>query len=105
MGRRTGSAGATSRASGEPTGEGDVEAGQALYNELPGDTANSCAECHGNLETNDFHQLVDKVPERTDQELYDIIADGIGYMPALGGDLSEQNITDIVAFLRATFPE
>lgn len=90
----------------EPSGEPDTNAsaGQELFFELPGDTANSCSECHGNLDTNDFHQLSEKVPERTDEELSDVIVNGIGYMPALGGDLSEQNIADIIAFLRETYP-
>ena len=91
--------------SNEPSEEEtDPSYGQELFFDLPGEVANSCSGCHGNLETTDFHQLSEKVPERNDEELRDVIVNGLGYMPAFGNDLSEQNIYELIIFLRTTFP-
>src|SRR5437764_7677621 len=72
-----------------------IEAGEALY-------AEHCAECHGeNLRSAgaipDLRQL------RPDQRAHFIqtVTDGSGQMPAWGGILSEQDMDNLWAYIRA----
>ena len=72
-----------------------IEAGEALYSE-------HCAECHGeNLRSSgsipdlrDLHQ---------DQRAYfdQTVSDGKGQMPAWGGQLDEQQLNQLWAYIRA----
>jgi mono/diheme cytochrome c family protein len=72
-----------------------IESGEALY-------AEHCAECHGeNLRSGgaipDLRQL------RPDQRGYfnQRVTDGSGQMPAWGGILSEQDMDNLWAYIRA----
>jgi mono/diheme cytochrome c family protein len=72
-----------------------IEAGEALYSE-------HCAECHGeNLRSAgaipDLRQL------RPDQRAYFIqtVTDGRGQMPAWGGTLSDKDMNNVWAYMRA----
>lgn len=94
----------------QPTG--DARSGQALY-------AERCVLCHGRQGQGwDWSQKVDKppvpvpdlaqaVPGRDDQFLFAIVRDGgeaVGktrFMPAFGFQLSDQEVWDLVAYIRA----
>lgn len=82
---------------------GDVGNGEAVY------TAN-CAVCHladGTGETNggvgdDLVQSLSDEPEE-DSEYIDIILNGEGDMTAFDGLLEDQEIADVVAYMRDAF--
>src|SRR5262249_32660351 len=72
-----------------------IEAGAALYDE-------HCAECHGeNLRSGGA--VPDLRDVRADQLAYFVqtVTDGRGQMPAWGGVLSEQEIGQLWAYIRA----
>jgi mono/diheme cytochrome c family protein len=83
-------------------GGGDVANGEALFA--------SCAGCHGADGTGGIDiggtpstDLTVSVPARTDAELEEIIKNGYG--SAMPGQYSDaQEIADVIAYLRATFP-
>ena len=76
---------------------GDAEAGETTF-------ADNCARCHGADGTGDFGpNLYDRVPMRDQDTLARRILLGIGPMPAWDDTFSDQEIADLMAFLRATF--
>jgi mono/diheme cytochrome c family protein len=95
---------------------GDVERGRALY-------AERCALCHGaqgegwdwakKVETPPVPvpDLARAAPERSDDFLFRVVRDGgeaVGrtrFMPAFGFQLSEQDVWDLVAYIRALPPK
>lgn len=83
-------------------GGGDATAGAEVY-------SGTCEGCHGPDGTLGVEiggeasaDLTVEVPEQTDAQLTDIISNGYGTMPAQS--LSETEIADCIAYLRATFP-
>ena len=74
--------------------EGDAVAGEDLYN-------SSCAGCHGADGTGVSGPDLTSglVSGMSDDAISDVIANGEGSMPAITSD--DQEIADIVAFLRA----
>lgn len=81
---------------------GDAASGAALY-------TSTCAGCHGEdgLLATDIggtasSDLTVRVPAMTDDELADQIQNGGTAMPAQYSDA--QDIADVIAHLRATFP-
>ena len=74
--------------------------GKKLYNEY-------CASCHGA----DGRPLAPDMPDfslregliATDTALFEIIADGIGIMPGYKGIISDEDIRDLVTFMRFNF--
>src|SRR6185503_5535221 len=76
---------------------GDPVAGEAVF----GDT---CAVCHGadGAGMNNAPSLAVEVPDQTDAELEDIILNGYGDMAAQ--DLTDQEVADVIAYCRETFP-
>ncbi len=83
-------------------GGGDVTNGESLFG--------SCAGCHGADGTGGIDiggtpstDLTVSVPARTDAELEEIIKNGYG--TAMPGQYSDaQEIADLIAYLRVTFP-
>lgn len=74
---------------------GDVTRGEAVFE--------VCAVCHGADGTGGSGpSLVEEVPDQTDAELEDIILNGYGDMAAQ--DLTDQEVADVIAYCRATFP-
>jgi mono/diheme cytochrome c family protein len=76
--------------------QGDATRGEQLF-------ALHCAACHG-ADGSGGSQGVDlreEVPHHSDRELVRIMANGTGIMLAPG--LSDQEIADVLAYLRATF--
>lgn len=81
----------------EAASAADINEGRQLYDEY-------CAHCHGADGSGEFpgmpdfqrgHQLM-----RPDQELFTVISQGQGSMPSFEGLLYEQEILDVVAYLR-----
>lgn len=80
------------------SGGGDATAGAQVY-------ADTCATCHGANGTEGeptYPSLVVEIPDQTDAQLESIIQDGYGDMPAQG--LTDTELADVIAYLRATFP-
>ncbi len=76
---------------------GEPSRGAALF-------ATNCARCHGADGTGDFGpNLYDRVPMRDDDTLARRLLLGLGPMPAWDSVLSDQELADLLAFLRATF--
>lgn len=79
------------------TTTGDATSGAALF-------AANCARCHGADGTGDFGpNLYDRVPMRDDETLVRRLLLGLGPMPAWDSVFSDQELADILAFLRGTF--
>lgn len=75
--------------------EGDATAGATVF-------ADTCAVCHGESgEGGTGPALTDEVPEKSDEELVDIIRNGYEEMAPV--DLEDQEIADVLAYLRDTF--
>jgi mono/diheme cytochrome c family protein len=87
---------------GEETGlgalelQGDASRGESLF-------AFHCASCHGGDGSGGSQgvDLREEVPHHSDRELVGLMANGKGTMPAPG--LSDQQIADVLAYLRETF--
>lgn len=95
-----------------PAWSGNPEQGQELYQER-------CVLCHGPKGHGwDWDSKVDRPPvpvpnlleilsQRSDDHLFRVIRDGgeaigrTGFMPAFGFNMSEQELKDIVAYLRS----
>ncbi len=84
---------------GDDTGEpivGSATAGEALYA--------ACASCHGvdGAGTEAYPSLIEEIPEKSDAEITDIVLNGTGSMAGYP-DFDDQDIADLLAYLRATF--
>ncbi len=77
---------------------GDRTAGAALF------SAN-CTPCHGEdgRGTERAPSLYDRVPPLSNLEVAATLIQGKGYMPVWGNRFEDQQLADLVAFLRATF--
>ena len=74
---------------------GNTANGEAVF-------ADKCSVCHGPQgegkgSTPAMSQAVDG---RSDDDLFTGLIDGIGSMPAMGSQLSDQEIADVVAFIK-----
>lgn len=78
--------------------DGDEAVGGALF-------TTNCSSCHGpdGSGTNFGPSLAERVPARDDEALLHSILLGRGNMPAWKDNLTDLNLADIRAFLRATF--
>ena len=64
--------------------------------------ANSCSGCHGaDGDSGSSPQLSSVVPPLSDEELTDVIVNGVGSMP--GGLVQEADVPALVSYLRDTF--
>jgi mono/diheme cytochrome c family protein len=78
---------------------GDVDRGRGLFE-------TTCAPCHGSDGSGGSQgvDLREHVPEHSDRELVRVMARGEDRMPD-PGLASDQEIADVLAYLRATFTE
>ena len=80
----------------DPTLVGDSQSGSSLY-------LSKCSGCHGSSALGSSGpSLQGAVQEQDDEELWNIILEGTGDMPAI--NLQPQKVADIVAWLRSIFP-
>ncbi len=86
----------------DPSNTQLVSAGERLY-------TTRCSGCHGALSDEISNQAApglngaSQAAQRTNEELYEIIANGKGTMPAFGNRLSESEIWAIVSFMRSAW--
>ena len=83
---------------------GDPVAGEKVFQ-------STCAnvKCHGpdgsgSGEKSKAADLADEVPTKSDAEIETIIREGFALMPAVDPPLSDQEIADVIAYLRQEFP-
>jgi cytochrome c551 len=82
---------------GSDFSSGDAAAGADVY-------ASTCQSCHGEDGTAGVGGASDlnvEVPEKSDDELAEIIQNGVGDMPAQ--NLDDTETADVIAYLRETF--
>ena len=81
-------------------GEGDVDAGEAVFR------AQTCTDCHGDQGEGGFGpNLESRFAQKTQWELLYTIVEGRADMPAWGEQLNDQQLTDLMAYLSATFAD
>lgn len=82
--------------------EGDVEAGEAVFRGASPEQ--TCTDCHGQNGEGGFGPSYDQVfAQKTDWQVMLTILGGRGAMPAWGEKLSDQQLADLMAFLRTNF--
>lgn len=85
-------------------GEGNVEAGEAVFRGASPEQA--CTDCHGEQGEGGFGpNLESRFASKTEWELLNTVLVGRGGMPAWGESLTDQQLTDLVAYLRANFAD
>lgn len=82
------------------TTEPDLENGARVYN-------STCATCHGDdgAGLGSASDLSEVLPEMTDDEVEEVIRDGAPGMPAFRSTLSDDEIRDVIAYIRDTFED
>lgn len=84
--------------------EGDAEAGEAVFRAATDEQ--TCTDCHGEQGEGGFGpNLESRFASKTEWELMTAILDGRGGMPAWGETLDDEQLADLLAFLRATFTD
>lgn len=75
---------------------GDAAAGEPLYQ-------SNCAACHGQDARGGTYDvdLVDHATHHEDEHFAQVILSGDGDMPAFEGQLEDQEIADIIAYIRS----
>lgn len=73
---------------------GDAAAGATVY-------ANDCASCHGADGSGDSGPSI--IGEDESEEIAEVVLFGEDDMPAFDGDLSDQDIADVVAYVAGGF--
>ncbi|MCA9658407.1 MAG: cytochrome c [Myxococcales bacterium] len=79
---------------------GDATSGESLY-------GTHCSSCHmadgtGNPGLN-YPSLVEHASKETDEEIVAIVLEGEEAMPAFRSQLSDQEVADVLAYIRATW--
>lgn len=89
---------ATDTISGILALSGDASNGESVY-------ASYCSGCHGTSgEGGTGPAMTEVIPEHSDEEIVDIIYNGVGTsMAGYGGTLSDQEIADLLAHLTSTY--
>lgn len=78
-------------------GSSDAADGEPVY-------SSTCAVCHGaEGQGGAGSALATVVPSLSDEEIIDIILNGTSGMIAYDGQLTDQQIADVFAYLRVTF--
>ncbi len=73
--------------------DGDLANGEVVYDD-------SCASCHGAAGSGGSGPALDGESEGT-EEIIDIILTGEGDMPSFEGDLTDQEIADVAAYVES----
>lgn len=82
--------------------EGDPTAGEEVFRNAS--ESQTCTDCHGENGEGDFGPAFEqRFAQRTDWQLMNTILNGRNAMPAWGDVLTDQELTDLFAYLRATF--
>lgn len=81
----------------EQPGPTPEEAGEVLYDQ-------HCAGCHGASGAGTYAGPPLAVASMSDEELLDQVLEGSGRMPGFAEKLSDDDLADLIAFLRAAFP-
>ncbi|MBV1857733.1 MAG: cytochrome c, partial [Nannocystaceae bacterium] len=85
-------------------GEGDVEAGEAVFRAAT--ESQTCTDCHGEQGEGGFGpNLESRFAAKTQWELLYTVVEGRANMPAWGEQLEDQQLTDLMAYLSATFAD
>ncbi len=84
--------------------QGDVEAGEAVFRAAtPNET---CTNCHGQNGEGGFGPNYEQVfAQKTEWQIMLTILGGRGAMPAWGEKLTDQQLADLMAFLRTNFSQ
>lgn len=92
------------RLDGIVRGEGDVAAGEAVFRAAT--ETQTCTDCHGDQGEGGFGpNLESRFAAKTQWELLYTIVEGRADMPAWGEQLTDQQLTDLMAYLSATFAD
>src|SRR5215831_19336223 len=80
--------------------------GEALFNGRVKADVN-CYQCHNGDATGTMRgpNLGKRVPNLTDQQIAQAIADGPGLMPSFKGKVTDAEVQEIIAWLRTKFPK
>lgn len=83
--------------------EGTASAGETVFRQ--GAEGDACVDCHGENGRGDGvgPDLKQRFGQKTDWQLLNSILDGPGPMPAWGDRLSDEELSDLMAYLRKTF--
>ncbi len=85
-------------------GDGDIEAGAAVF--AAATQTETCTDCHGEQGEGGFGpNLESRFAAKTQWELLYTIVEGRGGMPAWGESLTDQQLTDLMAYLSANFAD
>jgi mono/diheme cytochrome c family protein len=89
---------ATAAFAADPAKAGSAQAGQETFNSI-------CMQCHSiqpdqvRFGPSLYGELKKPHPKKTDAEVRQILKDGKGKMPPLGGRLSDKDIANVIAYL------
>jgi len=77
---------------------GEPGAGAAVYSD-------NCISCHAvDGSGGSGPSLIDGIPRHSDEQIVGLVLDGVGdEMPSFAGSLEDQDIADLLAWLRDTF--
>ncbi|MCC6336782.1 MAG: cytochrome c [Myxococcales bacterium] len=66
-----------------------------------------CFRCHnGNGQgASRGPNLAPRVPKKSDERLAKVIREGEGFMPKYKDDLTDEEVTQVIAWMRASFPQ
>ena len=86
-------------------GHGDAEAGEKVFRQATDEQ--TCTDCHGKEGLGDGvgPNLSQRFSQKTDWQLLHTVLQGSGPMPSWGSELSDEELTDLFAFLRAEFDQ
>jgi mono/diheme cytochrome c family protein len=85
-------------------GDGSVERGEEVFRNAT--DSETCTDCHGADGQGDIGpSFAQRFAQKTDWQLLHTILEGRGAMPAWGERLSNEELTDLFAYLRANFDD
>ncbi len=84
--------------------EGDVEAGEAVFRGAT--ETQTCTDCHGEQGQGGFGPKLEALfAQKTEWELLYTVIEGRGSMPAWGETLTDEQLSDLMAFLSSSFAD
>jgi mono/diheme cytochrome c family protein len=82
--------------------EGDVDAGEEVFRNAT--ESQTCTDCHGENGEGGFGPSFEqRFVQKTDWQLLNTVINGRGSMPAWGDELTDEQLTDLFAYLEANF--